>query len=32
MKYQIIGWMTVVSVAIWAAPFVYAMYDLIQWR
>jgi hypothetical protein len=32
MKYQIIGWMAFVSITIWAAPYVYAVCDLVQWR
>jgi hypothetical protein len=30
MKYQIAGWIALASITIWAAPYVYAFYDLIQ--
>jgi hypothetical protein len=31
MKYQIIGWIAVASVTIWAAPYVYAFSELVRW-
>jgi hypothetical protein len=31
MKYQIVGWVALASVAFWAAPFAYAAYQLVQW-
>jgi hypothetical protein len=30
MKYQIFGWIALLSVTIWAAPYVVAFYDLMQ--
>jgi hypothetical protein len=30
MKYEIVGWIALVSVTIWAAPYVVAFCDLIQ--
>ena len=30
MKYQIVGWIALVSITIWAAPYLVAFYDLVQ--
>jgi hypothetical protein len=30
MKYQIVGWIALVSITVWAAPYVYAFCDLVR--
>jgi hypothetical protein len=30
MKYQIVGWIALASITIWAAPYVVAFCDLVQ--
>jgi hypothetical protein len=32
MKYHIIGWVALVSLTIWVAPYVYGVYEVLQWR
>ena len=32
MKYQIAGWISLVSITVLAAPYVYALCSLVQWR
>lgn len=31
MTYRIIAWTALASIVLWAAPYVYAVGDLIQW-
>jgi hypothetical protein len=30
MKYQIVGWIALASITVWAAPYVYAFVDLVR--
>lgn len=32
MKYQMIGWITLASITVFAAPYLYAICDLLQWQ